>query len=70
MPDLYCKCGRLIRITEEQLKSLWAARSASMRRTKSGGAGKGQPKKPTPCKRCGLVLPSAREAWVHCLNAR
>ena len=45
------------------------------RRTRSGGAGGprggGRPRKPTPCARCGVLCPSAREAWKHqCATAK
>lgn len=26
--------------------------------------------KPTPCERCGKILPTAREAWMHCRKPR
>jgi hypothetical protein len=26
--------------------------------------------KPSPCERCGKILPTARQAWMHCRKPR
>lgn len=36
--------------------------------TRIGSLGGKAKAKPTPCPRCGEVQPTARGAWLHCLN--
>lgn len=56
----------LATIPTEAWRSEAKRRAARQRRNPSGGRNGGRPPKPTNCRRCGTLCPSAREAWTHC----
>lgn len=50
------------RLTDAEMRSL-IGRYTSSKRTRHGG---GLKAKPTPCPKCGVLMPSVRAAGAHC----
>jgi len=50
-------------IPDEIMSSEWGRRRAAKRKTRGG-----PPRKPTPCPRCGVTCPTAKDARMHCVR--